>query len=153
MASPTPETHDMEGLRAARWQTASYGFTGDDTRRMEDRFRRPYRLRVIMRQAACRHDIDYTMRTAPVLYSPDHERALRIEDGGMKVRYELLDMDGAAASCVLDWTRYRFPVETDLINRIVNAWLLKGKIPSLDPSGGQTRRTMPSPTKQVSEPY
>lgn len=152
MASPTPETHDMEGLRAARWQIASYGFTGDDTRRMEDRFRRPYRLRVIMRQTACRHDIDYTDRTAPTLYSLDHERALLIEDGGMEVRYELLDVDGAAASCVLDRAKYRFPVETDLLNRIVNAWLLKGEIPSLDPAGGQTRRTVSSSTKRVPKP-
>lgn len=155
MASPTPETHDMEGLRAARWMISAnsfYEFTVVDIWRMEKRFRRPFRLQVMMRQAACRHDIDYTNRTAPMLYSPDHERALRINDTGTEVRYELLDVDGAASYCMLDRSRYRFPVETELLNRIVNAWLMKGKIPDLSPAVSQTRRAASSSTKTGTEP-
>ncbi|PWG65593.1 hypothetical protein [Bifidobacterium callitrichidarum] len=133
MSEPTEATHDMDGLRKARRITLAYRFTDDDTTRMEARFQRNYRLTVMVKRFACRHDLQVVESAGLIdLYAADDDRALIIDPTGPVFR--LADNDGIALACRLDRTRYGFATETDLLNRLADAWLRHNRIPTINPA-------------------
>lgn len=128
---PSPLTHDMRGLRAARRAFRESHITDPETvRRMEDRFRRPIRLDREFRRAANRHGLtilddreDTTVRHDP------SGRTLTLLDTDPTVR--LITNDGEGYEW--DRTTVGYDTEVNLVHRMVRAWLLDGRIPDTRP--------------------
>lgn len=133
MSEPNIATHDMDGLRKARRVTLSYHFTDDDTKRMETRFQRDYRLTVMAKRFACRHNLTVVESAGLIdLYSTDDNRALVIDPN--EPVFRLVDNGGTVLACRLDRTKYGFATETDLLNRLADAWLRHNRIPTINPA-------------------
>lgn len=131
MTEPTPLTHDMAGLRAARHAMRPWHPTTDDMTRMENRFRRDNRLYVTVMQSANRHGLDTWGR--PGAYgavNPSTRHGMTIHDDGNHVTVTLDAAGGTVGETAWDRTDRGFAMEADEARRVLNAWVVRGCMPS-----------------------